>query len=258
MAVDEQMSIKVAKIFRHTIKSVGSESINSVDLHSGKTMPWDRVWALAHYKTRLPEGENHWLPCSSFLRGAIAPNLMAVSAKFDEVTETFELKHPSLKTLSFNPNEDRDLQEFLFWIKPLCPENGPSPASLYKVDDRGSTDTEYPSISILSLDSLDELSKKVGSELDPRRFRGNIWLQGGEPFEEFNWIDQEIDLGNVKVRVLETIERCNATKANPLTGEKDIDTLSALQINYGHKDFGVYCKVVRNGTLSCGDQVILS
>ena len=99
----------------------------------------------------------------------------------------------------------------MFWIKPLCPENGPSPASLYKVDDRGSTDTEYPSISILSLDSLDELSKKVGSELDPRRFRGNIWLQGGEPFEEFNWIDQEIDLGNVKVKVLETIERCNAT-----------------------------------------------
>ena len=108
------------------------------------------------------------------------------------------------------------------------------------------------------MDSLGDLSNKLGLLLDPRRFRGNIWLKGGEPFEEFNWIGQEINLGNVRVRVVEAIERCNATKANPLTGKKDVDTLSALKVNYGHNDFGVYCEVIKAGTLSCGDQVIFS
>ena len=237
---------------------MGSELINSVELIPGRTMPWDRVWALAHNKTRFPERGNHWLPCSSFLRGAISPTLMAITAKFDEHKGTLQLKHPAIGSVSFMPDLERDLQKFLDWIKPLCPENGPSPASLYKVDDRGSTDTEYPSISLLSLDSLGDLSNKLGLLLDPRRFRGNIWLKGGEPFEEFNWIGQEINLGNVRVRVVEAIERCNATKANPLTGKKDVDTLSALKVNYGHNDFGVYCEVIKAGTLSCGDQVIFS
>ena len=253
-----QISRKVEKIFRHPIKSIGSELINSVNLLAGSTMPGDRVWALAHSKTRIPEIKNHWLPCRSFLRGAIAPTLMAISAKFDDDTEILELHHPDANSLSFRPNIKKDLQKFIDWIGPLCPENGPDPVSLYRADNRGSTDTEYPSISLLSLNSLHELSKKIGADLDPRRFRGNIWLSGGKPFEEFNWVDQEIAIGNVRLKVVERIERCNATKANPINGKKDIDTLMSLQSNYGHKDFGVYCEVLTGGRLSCGDQLILS
>ncbi len=253
-----QNRCEIEKIFRHPIKSVGSELINSVYLVAGSTMPGDRVWALAHEKTRTPEHRKHWLPCSSFLRGSIAPTLMAISAKFDGHTGILDLRHPKAKNFSFNPNDSRDLQKFLNWISPLCPVNGPAPASLYRVENRGSTDTEYPSISLLSLTSLHDLSEKLGTDLDPRRFRGNIWFTGGEPFEEFNWIDQEIEVGGVRLKVVERIERCNATKANPLTGKKDIDTLTALQANYGHKDFGIYCEVLTDGKVSCGDQLILS
>ena len=256
--VNSQTSPTVEKIFRHPIKSVGSELINSVNLIMGSTMPGDRVWALAHNKTRIPETGRHWLPCQSFLRGAIAPTLMAISAKYNEHTGVLDLHHPDAQNFRFRPNIKTDLQNFLDWIKPLCPENGPAPSLLYKVDNRGSTDTEYPSISLLSLNSLHELSEKVGADLDPRRFRGNIWLRGGKPFEEFNWVDQEIAIGNVRLKVVERIERCNATKANPLNGKKDIDTLTALQSNYGHKDFGVYCEVLKDGKISCGDQLILS
>jgi len=253
-----QTNRTVEKIYRHPIKSVGSESIADVNLITGGTMPWDRVWALAHSKTRIPDINCHWLPCSSFLRGSIAPAFVAISAKFDDHTGTLELQHPDVKSLKFRPGEQKDLQKFISWIKPLCPENGPEPTSLYRVKNRGSTDTEYPSISLLSVSSLHELSKKVGAELDARRFRGNIWLKGGKPFEEFDWVDQEIIIGSVRLKVVEPIERCNATKVNPLTGKKDIDTLTTLQSNYDHKNFGVYCEVLTGGKLSCGDQLIFS
>ena len=110
---------------------------------------------------------------------------MAVTSSYNDSNGTITLMHPNLKKLTFNPNKQEELNLFLKWIKPLCPSQGPSPNELYKVGDRGLTDTEYPSVSLLSIESLKELSSKVGSKLDTKRFRGNLWVSGGKPFEEF-------------------------------------------------------------------------
>ena len=117
------------------------------------------------------------------------------------------------------------------------------------------TDTDYPSISVNSTSSLSDLSKRMGISLHPRRFRGNIWIDGLEPWIELDWIGKTIDVGGAKLEIVEAIKRCNATKTNEKTGIRDADTLSALQENFGHKDFGVYCKVVSSGSITVGDTV---
>ncbi|MFL2801748.1 MAG: MOSC domain-containing protein [Paracoccaceae bacterium] len=246
----------IDKIYRHPIKSIGCELLDGISLYSGKTMPGDRVWALAHNKTRMPSTKKEWMPCSSFLRGTIAPSFMAITSLYNEDNGTITLMHPNQDQITFNPDKKAELNLFLKWIQPLCPSNGPSPYDLYKIGDRGLTDTEYPSISLLSIESLNELSTKIGSELDPRRFRGNLWLSGGKPFEEFDWLGQEIILGSSKLKVIERIERCNATKVNPLSGERDINTLNGLNIYYGHQDFGVYCEILTDGKIEKGNQLI--
>ena len=55
----------IAHIFRHPIKGVGVEEVSSVTFEAGKTMPWDRVWAIAHEAARLDDG---WNPCVNFIR----------------------------------------------------------------------------------------------------------------------------------------------------------------------------------------------
>ena len=72
------------KIYRHPIKSIGCELLDGISLYSGKTMPGDRVWALAHNKTRMPSTKKEWMPCSSFLRGTIAPSFMAITSLYNE------------------------------------------------------------------------------------------------------------------------------------------------------------------------------
>ena len=62
-------------------------------------------------------------------------------------------------------------------------------------------------------------------------------------------------MGGAELEVVEPIKRCNATKTNERTGVRDADTLSALDKNFGHKNFGVYCKVVSSGLTSVGDLV---
>jgi uncharacterized protein YcbX len=115
------------------------------------------------------------------------------------------------------------------------------------------TDTDFPSISVKSLASLRALSQRMGIPLTPRRFRGNIWLDGLAPWEEFDWVGREIAVGGARLRVVERVIRCNLTKTNPETGIRDADTLGALSAHYGHKDFGVYCQVIDGGVVAEGD-----
>ena len=104
-------------------------------------------------------------------------------------------------------------------------------------------------------DFLDDLSIKMAMKLQPRRFRGNIWVKGMDPWIELSWIGNKITVGEVEFEVVEPIKRCNATKTNEKTGLRDADTLSTLQMNFGHKNFGVYCKVISSGRICEGDSV---
>ena len=255
-ASSDQAVTHVAQIWRHPIKALGAERIERVTLAAGRTMPFDRVWALAHDKTRFDFDAPEWVGCASFLRCSIAPLFAAVSARFDEAAGKLTLSHPQLDTLTFDPSEAQDRARFRDWVAPICPEGVPGPLALAQAPGRGMTDSDFPSVSVKSLASLRAISERMGVTLDPRRFRGNIWLDGGAPWEEFDWVGSEIAIGGARLRVVERVVRCNATKANPETGLRDAETLGALESHFGHKDFGVYCEVVEGGTVAAGDPLI--
>lgn len=248
---------QVARLWRHPIKSIGTERIARVALAPGATIPFDRTWALAHEKTRAPLDPPAWAPCSVWIRCTVVPGLAAVSARMDEETGTLTLTHPERPPLAFDPDAPADAPRFLDWIDPLIPARMPRPRGLVRVPGRGMTDTDFPSVSIASLASLRALSERMGQPLDPRRFRANIWLEGLAPWAEFDWEGRELILGGARLRVVERIGRCNATKANPETGRRDAETLAALETHYGHKDFGVYAEVIAGGPVAEGDPAML-
>jgi uncharacterized protein YcbX len=88
------------------------------------------------------------------------------------------------------------------------------------------------------------------------RFRGNLWLDGFEPWQEFDLVGRDLRIGGAILRVRERITRCKATTVDPSTGVSDADTLGALQAGWGHQDFGVYAEVVTGGAVAVGDPVV--
>jgi hypothetical protein len=249
------MTALINQIWRHPVKSLGAENVGTLSIEKGKTLPGDRVWALTYENSRFDTVNPAWAPSQVFLRCSIAPLFAAVSTKINEMEDTIEFYHPKLSTICLDLNDASQHKNFIDWVRPICPENAPQPIGLCKVPDRGMTDTDYPSVSVNSISSLNDLSEIMDIKLHPRRFRGNIWIDGLEPWTELNWIGKIIRIGGAKLEVIEPIKRCNATKTNEKTGIRDADTLSALQKNFGHKDFGVYCKVVSSGYVTVGDTV---
>ena len=247
------MAIELSYIWRHPIKSIGAEQIESVILEKNTTMSLDRVWALAHEKTKFNLKVPEWAPCTSFIRVSIAPQLMAVKIHIDEEKSLITLSHPEKSDLTTSFHSNKFSDNVVGWVKSLCPENGPKGFKIVKVPNRGMTDTDYSSVSLLSLSSINDLSRKAGSELDMRRFRGNFWISNSEPYEELNWVGKILKIGEAELQVIEPIERCNATKTNPLTGQRDVDTLKILRDNFQHQNCGVYCKVLSKGKVKLGD-----
>ena len=244
------MTVRLAHICRHPIKGHGREALASVLLSAGACLPMDRHWAVAHDAARLNEG---WNPCVNFARGAKAPGLMAITARLDEDLGEMTLWHPERGELRFRPDHAADLVRFLAWVGPLNPAQRAQPARIVTAG-RGMTDSEFPSVSILSRSSLAELSARMGHDLSVDRWRGNLWIDGAEPWAEFGWIGRHIQVGAAVLRIEERITRCTATSVDPQTGVVDCDILHGLQHAFGHMDFGVYAVVVTGGPVAVGDQ----
>ncbi|HEY9037493.1 MAG TPA: MOSC N-terminal beta barrel domain-containing protein [Roseovarius sp.] len=244
------MTARVGAIWRHPIKAHGREPLERIALTEGDTIPWDRSWAVAHEESGACD--TGWAPCQNFTRAAKAPQLMAINAALDEATGTVTLRHPGRPALTFRPG--RDTQAFLDWVRPLMPENRAAPARIVQATERGITDTDFASISIVNSASNHDLSEKMGQDLDVLRWRGNIVLDGLSPWVERNWIGKTLQIGDAKLEVREHIVRCRATTANPATGERDADTLGALETHRGDQEFGVYAVVTQGGNIAVGDK----
>lgn len=247
--------MRLAAIWRHPIKSHGRESLPSVMLEAGATLPWDRRWAVAHEAARIDRENPAWANWVNFSRGAKAPLLMGISATLDEATTTITLTHPDRPALTFRPDDPADESRFLDWVRPLCPPDRARPAEIYTVPGRGMTDTDYPSVSILNLASNADLSAQMGVELSALRWRGNLWLGGAPSWAEETWPGQRLRIGAAEFVIVEPIVRCVATAANPATGLIDADTLNALKDARGAQTFGVYARVTCGGRIQPGDAV---
>jgi uncharacterized protein YcbX len=241
---------RLVQITRHPIKGHGREDLASVRLLAGACLPWDRHWAVAQDGAKVNEGA--WTPCASFARGAKAPALMAVESTLDEVTATVTLRHPDRGEITFRPDDPADLPRFLAWVDPLIPASRARPARIVTAG-RGMTDSAFPSVAILNRASLDDLSARMGHDLSPHRFRGNLWLDGAAPWAEWDWIGRDIRIGNAVLRIEERITRCVATTVEPATGISNADTLAALEAAFGHQDFGLYATVVEGGEIALGN-----
>ncbi len=243
------MGWRLAHIFRHPIKAHGREALSSVTLETGRCLPFDRHWAVAHEAAHLMPG---WNACMNFTRGAKVSALQAIMARFDEAAGEVTLSHPAREPVQFNPDRADGQAAFLHWIKPLMEGARAQPARLVKAG-RGMTDTAFESVSILNLASLRTLGQRVGRDLGLDRWRANFWLEGMAPWEEFDLPGHELIIGGARLKVVERIGRCRATMVDCATGRIDVNTLDLLEESYGHTDFGVYAEVVSGGPIECGD-----
>jgi uncharacterized protein YcbX len=135
------------------------------------------------------------------------------------------------------------------------------PVRLARVTRDGDGQDVHP-LTLVSSESIRDLGRRGDrSDLDARRFRINLEIEGAEPYEEDSWDGELVRIGDATIRVHGQIPRCIVTTLAPENGEKDFATLRQLARyrprigGRGGLPFGMYAEVVRAGRVRIGDPV---
>jgi uncharacterized protein len=123
--------------------------------------------------------------------------------------------------------------------------------------DRAMTDCRP--VSLISLQTVGQISEDFGDSLDRRRFRANIYMDSasGRGFGENEFVGRSLRIGSkAVVSVLERDPRCKMISLDPDTGEHNPQVLRTVARVHGNLA-GVYCAVLVEGMVKKGDSVEL-
>ncbi len=104
--------------------------------------------------------------------------------------------------------------------------------------------------------SLDDLNERIGQQLEMKRFRPNLVIDGTGPYEEDHW--KKIKIGKVKFQIIKPCARCVITTIDPETGERGKEPLQTLNTyrKQGNKLlFGQNMIALNEGVVSLGDRI---
>jgi len=246
----------LTNIYRHPVKSLTAEALDGVALEPGKALPNDRRFALTLGSTPTDGTVSEWMPKTKFVALMRSEKLAALETRFDDETDTLTVLRGG-KQVARGKLTDRigraTIEEFFAAF--LGDEAKGKPRLVEAAGDHVLSDHASPVVSFLNLASVKDLERVTQKPVDPIRFRANFWIEGLEPWAEFEWLGREVTVGGVKLAVTERIDRCAATNVNPATAERDLNIPKALQMGFGHVDMGVYGQVLNAGTVTAGDAI---
>ena len=111
------------------------------------------------------------------------------------------------------------------------------------------------SISLINTKSVEDFQNKTNQEIETQRFRGNIFVDGVDAWEERNWIGKIIKINDISFKVEKNIPRCVAINLKPNTDDNSLKLLQSLKKTYNHFDMGVYLTALEDGPINIGDNI---
>ena len=243
-------------IFRYPIKGLSPEALSQVHVDAGETIPGDRQFAFARAAGLFDAAKPAYLSKTNFLMLQRDERLAALATRFDVDRQTLFIEH-DVGVFESDLSTEAGRQAAEGFFATYMGDDLRERPRLESAPGHSFSDLDAKVISIINLASVKDLSASVGAVLDPLRFRANIYIEGLPAWQEFEWLDREIGIGNVRLEVIKRTQRCAATNVNPKTAKRDHNLPKALQQAYGHADLGIYARVIEGGGISLGEVIQL-
>ena len=235
--VTRDVRLRVDGLYRYPVKSCGGTSLPSATV-GPRGIVGDRQWMVVDDTGEfLTQREHHRM-------SLVRPHLTDDGL--------LELNAPGMPPLTVTPAIRHDRVDVSIWNdRCVAIDEGPTVAEwlsafldvrcrLVRFPDDATrrVDPEYAgpndqvgfadgfSFLLASCASLDDLNHRLASPLPMNRFRPNIVVSGGEPFEEDRWKSIRID--GITFAVVKPCARCVTTTVDQQTGEASREPLRTL------------------------------
>jgi len=261
------MSISISSINYCPVKSISFQSIKSCEIRKNIGIVGDRIFAFSKgldlnqaqlFEKKLEERRGKW---NKILTLKNSPSLNKYNFLFDNDKLTLTQNNNEILTINIDDTSEYELLS----NKILELESSlQKPIHLMKNKDIPFFDTSISnktilnhSISLINTKSVEDFQNKTKQEIETQRFRGNIFVDGVDAWEERNWIGKIIKINDISFKVEKNIPRCVAINLKPNTDDNSLNLLQSLKKTYNHFDMGVYLTALDNGPINIGDNISL-
>ncbi|SDL80978.1 MOSC domain-containing protein [Maricaulis salignorans] len=248
---------QLTALTRFPVKGFGPDRLDRADLKPGHTLPFDRAWAIENGPGDFDPAHPAHVKKKHFLMLAGQTDLAQLQTRCDTAGRGFTTRWPDGESITVALDDAASHGPLFARLETLLGEQVRGALRFAHIPGQALTDIPYPHVSLINAASVRDLETRTGHAIDPIRFRGNLLIDGVEPWAEFDWLGRDIRIGDVKLRGQSRIRRCVATSINPDTARRDIDLPAALMAHYGHADCGIYMSVETSGAVTIGDGVEL-
>ena len=242
-------------IFRYPVKGLSPDPMERATVAAGGALPYDRAWAIENGPSRFNPADPQPVPDISFLILMRDERLATLETRFEEETQRLVLSRSGRQVASGALSSPSGRQLIEQFFAAYMADRLRGRPKIVGGPEHYIAEGGIPCVHIINLATLREVERLLGRPLDPIRFRPNLVIDGFPPWSEFTWLNEEISIGPVRLKVVERTARCAAPNVDPKTGQRDMDIPATLKREYGHIDFGVYALIEAAGTLAQGNPV---
>ena len=261
------MSATISSINYCPVKSVSFQSVGKCQIKKDIGIINDRVFAFAKdldkeqaklFEQNLDERKGKW---NKVLTLKNSPVLNKYNFILKDEKLTFSLKDKEILTIDVNQLGEREaLSNKISELENSLKQ----PIVLMKNYEFPFFDTSISkkvdfvnSVSLLNIQSINDFQKRIDRKIETSIFRGNICIDGIEPWKEREWIGKVIKINDVSFKVEKNIPRCVAINLKPQTDDNSFNLLQLLKKTYNHFEMGIYLTALDNGEINIGNSINL-
>ena len=259
------MSATISSINYCPVKSVSFQTIENCIIKKDIGIVSDRIFAFAKdldkeqaklFEKSPDDRKGKW---NKVLTLKNSPVLNKYNFIFKDEKLTLTLKDKEILTIDINQLEQREaLSNKISELESSLKQ----PITLMKNHEFPFFDTSISnkvnfvnSVSLLNIQSINDFQKKIERNVESSIFRGNICIDGIEPWKEREWIGKIIKINNISFKVEKNIPRCVAINLKPKTDDNSFNLLQSLKKTYNHFEMGIYLTVLNDGQINIGDSI---
>jgi uncharacterized protein YcbX len=229
---------RIESLWRYPVKSMRGEKLEEAFIGFGG-LRGDRVFAIHNARARQD--------FPYFTAREHGDVLLCRPAHRDGSETDLEIETPSGEKFAIT---DPNLLEFL---KPDLP--GRFDLTLLQ-SERALTDCSP--VSLISLQTVRQLTRELGTDVDKRRFRANIYVDlgtEGSGFTEDRLVGRSVRIGpDVVLAAVERDVRCKMITLDPDTSASNPELMKLVARSHEGR-VGIYANVLAEGTIRPGDPV---
>ena len=257
------MNYRISSIKYCPVKSLSYQSIKKSKITKNLGIDNDRIFSFSRgidfEKAKIIEKFPNERKLNFFLTLKNSPMLNKYNFRFNENQLCLMMGEKEIISIDTSKDEEKTkLSDKLLELENKLLK----PISLlmnkeYPFFDTSSSTRVFNSISLINVNSVIDFEKKIEKKIEHQRFRGNLYIDGLNAWEERNWIGKVIKINDISFKVERNIPRCVAINLKPNTDDNSLDLLRSLKKTYNHFDMGIYLTALDDGEISVGDKLIL-